>query len=90
VGLDTPRCARHSTNEALAPFSAVGNPVDVAGLSASTGTDTKGAARTSTEKPMADEQVPQLDEDLKNAAEPAGGLPDGIELDEPDASGPVP
>jgi hypothetical protein len=31
---------------------------------------------SSTDKPMADEQ--------------AGGLPDGIELDEPDVAGPVP
>jgi hypothetical protein len=45
---------------------------------------------SSTDKPMADEQVPQLDEDLTKAAEPAGGLPEGIELDEPDVAGPVP
>lgn len=45
---------------------------------------------TSTEKPMADEQVTQIDEELEKAAEPAGGLPDGLELDEPDVSGPVP
>jgi hypothetical protein len=38
----------------------------------------------------ADEQVAQPDEELQEAAEPAGGLPDGIELDEPDVSGPVP
>jgi hypothetical protein len=45
---------------------------------------------TSNDKPMADEQVPQSDEDLEQAAEPAGGLPDGIELDEPDGPAIVP
>jgi hypothetical protein len=45
---------------------------------------------TSTEKPMADEQVPQSDEDLEQAAEPGGGLPDGIELDKPDGPAIVP
>ena len=45
---------------------------------------------SSTDKPMGDEQVPQMDEDLKKAAEPAGGLPEGIELDQPDTAGPVP
>jgi hypothetical protein len=45
---------------------------------------------TSADKPMADEQVPQSDEELKKAAEPAGGLPDGIELEKPDGPAIVP
>jgi hypothetical protein len=64
--------------------------VDIRALSASTEGDTKGAAMTSNDKPMADEQGPQSDEQLEKAAEPAGGLPDGIELDEPDGPAIVP
>jgi hypothetical protein len=44
---------------------------------------------TSTEKPMADEQVTQIDEELEEAAESGGGVPE-FPVDPPDVPAPAP
>ena len=43
----------------------------------------------STDKPRADEPTPQTDEELEQAAEPGGGVPE-FPVDPPDVPAPMP